>query len=278
MILSIFGAVIGIVAVIAIGRFSNLPTEADRGYANAFAVGLLIVAAIDLIPTALNEVTFLMSELFLRFAPFLTQYESIPWSIIVPGLTQALAIIVVFKAYLEGNGVGKADEIEAAVAQGKLSERRAVWHTRIGLPDPNQTDQAGISIILSGLVCFALWQGAEASVQSAIGWRNVSLVALAVLLSAAIIDHVPERTTRLQWLLKASSTVAVAWLLGMAGTAVVFTLSILIITIGAVTVIFSIGRTLRKVENKIGLGWQTTAAVAVTVIAVYGGQYLLRWQ
>lgn len=274
--MSLVGVAMGIGVVATIGQWAKLPTEVHRGYANAFAIGLLIVAAITLIPTAFSEMTFVMSELFLRYAFFLTRYERIPWSIIVPALTQALGIIGIFKAYLEGNGVGYANEVEMAVTAGKLTPRRVGWHTRLALLDGAQTDRVGIFIILLGLICYCFLQGAQASARTNADLSSVLVISLTVLLSTAVIAHIPRNPVRTQLLLLAATGLGLAWLLGLVGASVVFAFSTVLITVGTVALVFSIGRTLRLVEYQIGLGWQTTAVVIATTAVFYGWLFLLR--
>ena len=97
-----------------------------------------------------------------------------------------------------------------------------------------------------------------------------------MLLSTAVIAHIPRNPVRTQLLLLAATGLGLAWLLGLVGASVVFTFSTVLITVGTVALVFSIGRTLRLVEYQIGLGWQTTAVVIATTAVFYGWLFLLR--
>lgn len=279
MILSTFvGLALGSASALAFGFWVLDPAsrEMRRGYFNAFVTGLLVAAAVEVIPDALLAVETAVGRLLSGLIPAAPVSETdAMWAMLlhpaqiqiaVRALGAAAVMLIFFRA--SGTPLVKA-------TPGDEDETEDEDHRRL-------SPLAIIIFAVAGLACYWLWNGLSGSLPSGTAAGRLSLGVTVVAFSSsflgiAILGLLDE--LRRQWwavlaaafVIGASTGVGLMWESGRPAIEV----GVLPLLIGAFCLIYSIGRMLRLLEGEIGLGWRTTLAVAIGALALYQTRFLL---
>ncbi|HSM57915.1 MAG TPA: hypothetical protein VK879_17305 [Candidatus Sulfomarinibacteraceae bacterium] len=263
------GVLCGVLLVLAFGRWVLAPASAQmrRGYFNAFVAGLLLAAAIEVLPNALEGAGIaghqaLSSLLFPdgELPPdsiWLFVLEPVNVQVAVRAVGAALVMVIFFRA----NAAPRAEDGDANEA-GQAAG-----------------DGLALLAVTAGLAAHNLWLGLTRGLfASGPASAELALAALGTtLLGASALGLVPS--LRSQWW----QVVVVSLALGLAGGAgalwrgndPALQAALLPMLIGAGCLVYGIGRLLRLLQGEIGLGWRTTAAVAVGVLVLYQSRLLL---
>ncbi|MFW5942333.1 MAG: hypothetical protein ACOCXI_11065 [Chloroflexota bacterium] len=266
------GVLCGVLLVLAFGRWVLAPASAQmrRGYFNAFVAGLLLAAAIEVLPNALEGAGIaghqaLSSLLFPdgNLPPdsaWLFVLEPVYMQVAVRAVGAALVMVIFFRA----NAAPRVEEGDAEEGGG---------------PVAGAGNGLALLAVTAGLAAHNLWLGLTRGLFApGAGSAELALLALgATLLGASALGLVSS--LRSQWW----QVVAVSLALGLAGgvgalwrgSDPALQVTLLPLLIGAGCLVYGIGRLLRLLQGEIGLGWRTTAAVAVGVLVLYQSRLFL---
>jgi hypothetical protein len=276
------GLFLGILLLLFIGRHVMSPgDQRQRGYANAVAVGILLLAAINFIPTALTEAEFVGYQLFETYvvSPLDPQPETFWWLFTRAGpfqvIVRSLGMVIVLFLFLRSSSVSLA-EPAATAHSGQTASLRTHWRAWITLPGENRADWTGVIIVTIGLFCYNAWHAVTYAPPTGSGPAQRPAIALLILigtvLSGAVLGLMPEVSQSWRWLVGIATLLGLASIIGLTnlGGQAVLSGAPLLLLLGTVSLICGIGRLLRLMQYQIGTRWPTT----LTVAASAGGLYL----
>lgn len=281
---SLLGLGVGLLPPLLIGFWLLSPPDnpVRRGYINAVAVGILLGAALEFIPTTLTELEFTGYRLFEAYIVSAINPEpgsmlwvftrSTPFQVVV----RSLAMIGVMFLFFRGNAAAPAIGPETSLESDRLPPRQSAWQTWLALPAAAQLDRAGLTIVTLGLFCYNLWLGAlRAPVPDfEPGPKFLALMLLpfsGAVLGIAILGLLPDLGQHWPWLVGLSALLGLAMILGFAtpGGQIALQGAPFLLLLGTVCLIYSIGRLLRILQDQIGLRWPTTLTVAASAGLLY---------
>lgn len=277
----VVGIAAGTTLVFVSGFWILNPTsrEMRRGYFNAFVTGLLLAAAIEVIPNALEALEIAGGRILGAFiSPGVSSAPDSFWNVLVQpaqmqimvrGLGAAAVMLIFFRA--NAIPVSEAGQLDEA-----REERQGFRRPRLMLPLEG-TDYVGLVVNTLGLVSYTLWVSLTLGLLPRPSLSLILLVASSSLLGVTALGLLGN--LRRRWWLVA----IVSFLPGLvAGLGVVWKgerpaieLALLPLLFGALCLVYGIGRLLRLLQHEIGLGWQTTAAVAIGALLLYESRFLL---
>lgn len=279
------GLVLGMLLLLFIGRHVMSPgDQRQRGYANAVAVGILLLAAINLIPTTLTEAEFVGYQLFETYvvSPLDPQPETFWWLFTRAApfqvIVRSLGMIIVLFLFLRSSSVSMAEPVEptAAAHSDQMTSLRTRWRAWLALPGENRADWTGVIIVTLGLLCYNVWHAVSSAPPTGPGPAQRPTIALFILigtmLSGAVLGLMPEVSRSWHWLVSIAALLGLASIIGLTnlGERAVLSGAPLLLLVGTVALICGIGRLLRLLQYQIGTRWPTT----LTVAAGAGGLYL----
>lgn len=272
------GIAAGTTLVFISGFWILSPTsrEMRRGYFNAFVTGLLLAAAIEVIPNALEALEIAGWRVFAMLMPPNTVFASDSfWNVLVQpaqvqlmvrGLGAAAVMLIFFRANaIPVAGDGERDEVLHDMPRARLA-----------LPLQG-TDYVGLLVNTLGLGSYTLWISLTAGLLPRASLALVLLVASSSLLGVAALGLL--NNLRRRWWLLAAASLLPGLVAGFGavwkGEHPAIELALLPLLLGALCLVYGIGRLLRLLQHEIGLGWQTSAAVAVGALVLYQSRFLL---
>lgn len=285
---SLVGLITGILGPLWLGRWILSPPneQVRRGYLNAVAVGMLLVAAIEFIPTTLGELEFVGYQLLDRYliAPLDPQPDTALWMFTRPSQIQAVArpfmAVVVILLFFKSNGVRMVSQPEnqtdpVAKADG--------WRARLALPPLEQhADQLGLVIVLLGLLCYTLWLGVLRPPPQLAGqpylFASITLVIFCGTgLGVATLGLIPSLERYWPWVVAASLLLGLTTLSGITGWPgpMILSAAPLLLLVGTVCLVYGLGRLLRVLQYQIGTGWRTSVVVLASTGLLYLGMQWL---
>lgn len=253
--------------------------EMRRGYFNAFVTGLLLAAAIEIIPNALEALEIAGGRMFgALISPSVASAPDSFWNVLVQpaqlqimirGLGAAAVMLIFFRA--NAIPVSEAGELEEA-----QERRQGMPHARFVLPLEG-TDYVGLLVNTLGLLSYALWISLTVGLLPRPSLGLVLLVASSSLLGVTALGLLGN--LRRRWWLVAMASLLPGLVAGLGvvwkGERPAIELALLPLLLGALCLVYGIGRLLRLLQHEIGLGWQTTAAVAIGALLLYQSRVLL---
>ena len=280
----LIGLVVGAIGPTLIGLRVKVDDFDGRGYLNAIAVGILLAAALPMIPMALSEVEFTSYALISSLLPpSFGESNFIPWALQFQVVVRSLGVVAILVLYLRSNAPLLATEREQFLQEHhplSLRSRLRLW---LALPLEGQVDRVGIITTTIALLCYTLWLGASEGIidiSSGSVWLGAILfVGLATVRGGAIIGLLSQPAQHRPWLIGVPLLLGGAIFLGTLPplTQIILTLSPLILALGAICLIYAIGRLLRILQDQIGLDWPTTVTVGLSGLVVYfGNEYISR--
>ena len=259
--------------------------EMRRGYFNALVTGLLLAAAIEVIPNALDAVELAGRRLLALVVPEGGESAGSFWNVLTqPAQVQiavrAFGAALVMFIFFRANAIPLA-KTDGAAADGGIAH----GERRLSALPVEGTDYLGLLVVLGGLAGYALWLGLAGGLPAAAGGGASSgldfglllLTFGASLLGIAALGLV--HNLRGEWWLipVASLLIGLAAALGSVwqGGQVALEVGLLPLVVGAVCLVYGIGRLLCVLQHEIGLGWQTTLTVAVGALILYQSRFIL---
>lgn len=279
---SLLGLIGGILLPLIIGsRILSPASQMRRGYTNAVAVGILLMAAIEFIPTTLGEIESVGYSLLKSYviSPLDPEPDTVLWALtrfaqfqMVARALLASAILILF---FQSNAITSVSR-QQTPSEAPAS-RLAGWRSWLILPSlEEQADQAGMIIVIIGLTCYNLWLGVSRASIFATGGLKLFLAIALVIFSAAVLGIallglVPNILKYWRWVATASALFGLAILFGFVnlGEQIILTVAPLLLIVGTVCLVYGIGRLLRILQYQIGLGWRTTLTVAISALVLY---------
>ena len=257
--------------------------ELRRGYFNALVTGLLLAAAIEVIPNALDAVELAGRRLVGLIVPEAAGGAQNFWSVLTqPAQVQiavrAFGAAIVMFIFFRANAIPLAKTVGPA-ADGE--------QPRSALPIDG-TDYLGLLVVMGGLAGYALWLGlalpaAQAgrlpasAASSGLDFRLVLLTFIGSLLGIAALGLL--QSLREQWWLIVVASLLIGLAAGVGSLwqsgQLALEAGLLPLVVAAVCLVYGIGRLLRLLQHEIGLGWQTTMTVAVGALLLYQSRFIL---
>ena len=274
----VLGTIVGAILALALAAWALVPASRQmrRGYFNAFVTGLLLAAAVEVLPNALNAVEFAGRSLVAALIPAQGAAPDSFWNaltqpvqiqLVVRSFGAAIVMVIFFRA----NGIQLLQESQTHV-QGRR---------RFLLLPTARTDYVGLVVLFAGLAGYALWMGLSRGLSpgapQSLSFDLLALVFTSSLLGVAALGLIVNFERR-WWLLPAASL-----LLGLAaglgaldrGEWLAIEAGLVPLVISAFCLVYGIGRLLRLLQHEIGLGWQTTLTVAIGALVLYQTRFLL---
>lgn len=272
------GMIVGAGVALGVAALALAPTsrEMRRGYFNALVTGLLLAAAIEVIPNALDAVSLAGRSLLAMLMPSERVASGSFWNALtqpaqVQVAVRAFGAATVMVIFFRANGIQLASDGEADTDGG----------SRLLLLPTERTDYVGLVVLLAGLTGYTLWLGLSRSWPRSAGTTLsldfLALAFLSSLLGIAVLGLIAN-FRRQWWLLPLASLLlglAAVWgAVGM-GELLALEVGLVPLLISAFCLVYGIGRLLRLLQHEIGLGWQTTLTVGVGTLALYQSHLLL---
>jgi hypothetical protein len=267
----LIGAALGLAALLALALVYS-PRGMDknwRGGLNAVAVGLALGAMFDLIPLALEQLTVIVGTLMRALFVDLFALQNTPLGIGGAVITQAAvpagALFILF-LYLTGNTL-------PLIVDGKLvGHKTDGWRARVAIPQAGSVDVTGIALLTIGLAMQNLWvgqqRGAQVSADAGLTSMFLYLIALvAALRGLALFGPFVAPAQRVVAFILCVLGIAAPVVLGVTApdTMRSVALGVLPAFIGVLVLPVAMGRLLRVVQYDIGMNWQATLILVVTL-------------
>lgn len=271
------GMTIGASVALGLAAVALAPASRQmrRGYFNALVTGVLLAAAVEVIPNALDAVTLAGRSLLAALLPAGAVSDGIWNALTQPAQVQiavrAFGAATVMVIFFRANGIQLAND----------DETQEEGRRRLLLLPTGRTDYVGLVALLIGLTGYVLWLGLSRRFSpgagSTLSFDFLRLAFTSSLLGIAVLGLIAN-FQRQWWLLPLASLLlglAAAWgALGM-GERLALEAGLIPLLISGFCLVYGIGRLLRLLQHEIGLGWQTTLTVAIGALALYQSRFLL---
>ena len=274
--LALVGLLIGLALPFGVSGWLKGENATQRGYLNAVAIGIMVAAAVLIIPTALSEVEFASYALVSRVVPAsFGETNLIPWSLQFQVVLRSLGVIAILILFLRSNAPLLPEERTALVQAGQPLPLRTKIRTGLALVSDDTIDWVGVVGVTVGLACYTLWLSAtEAPLGLGDGSFRFGItlfVGLATAVGISVSGLLPDLERHRLWLMGISLLLGLAAIFGALplGRRLILSGSPILLAVGAISLIFAIGRLLRIVQDQIGLDWPTTATVGLSGVIVY---------
>lgn len=273
------GMIVGAGVALGVAALALAPAgrEMRRGYFNALVTGLLLAAAIEVIPNALDAVSLAGRSLLAMLMPSEGVGSGSFWNALtqpaqVQVAVRAFGAAAVMLIFFRANGIQLASDGEAGTDGGS---------SRLLLLPTERTDYVGLVVLLAGLTGYTLWLGLSRSWSRSAGttlsFDFLALAFLSSLLGIAVLGLIAN-FRRQWWLLPLTSLLlglAAVWGAVGLGELLALEVGLVPLLISAACLVYGIGRLLRLLQHEIGLGWQTTLTVGIGALALYQSHFLL---
>ncbi len=277
----VLGVLIGVSILLALAViFGARGSEKTwRGAANAVAVGLALGALFDVMPLALEQATVVIGSLLRELFIDQLALQGSPLGMGGVVLTQAVvpvgALLVLF-LYLTGNTV-------PMMVDGKLvGVKTTGWRARLMLPEAGAIDWRGIVLLTVGLAVHNLWVGQYrgalvAPADAAVNLFFYSVALVGALRGLALFGPFVYPARRWLPFLGCALLIGAAVVCGVLfpATKQTLLLGVLPACVAVIVLPIAMGRLLRAMQNEIGLNWQATLIVVVTLAVERASSMLL---
>lgn len=274
----VLGTATGAVLALGLAGWALAPSSRQmrRGYFNALVTGLLLAAAIEVLPNALDAVELASRSLLALLVPDDGVGPDSFWTVLTePAQVQiavrALGAATVMVIFFRANAIRLVEE----------DENRPEGRRRLLLLPTKDTDYVGLVVLLAGLTGYTVWMGLSRPLSpanaSSLSFDYLTLSFISSLLGVCVLGLIVN--FRRQWWLMPLASL----LLGLAawsgavdtGERLALDMGLVPLLVSAFCLVYGIGRLLRLLQHEIGLGWQTTVAVAIGALALLQSRFVL---
>ena len=202
------------------------------------------------------------------------------WPIHFQVVVRSLGVAAILILFLRGNAPISFQEKLLLSEQSVAVTRRQRLAQWLALSAANQTDWIGIIIVAIALGCYNLWLGVQQEPLTAGSEQFIGitfLTFLSVILGMAIWGFVPISQLDWRWLVSVPCLIGLATILGLTQPVgrIILGIAPLLLALGAICMVYGIGRLLRIIQDQIGLGWRTTLTVGCGAAALYLGNQVI---
>jgi hypothetical protein len=273
MTLSLFiglGAGIGVLIILALLYHPRAVHEFWRDAAYAAAVGIALAALLDLLPLALEQLATLVGALPVQSSPL-----GFVGSVLSRLMTPIGVLGVLFLFFAASNAPVRG------YGQPSGSGERG-WRNWLAIPGRETVDWIGLVLLSAGLAAQNLWLSQMRSGLIS-GQENAATLFWFLIMFIATLRGIAQFAPLRDPLSRLVPFIAFVLVIGggawigivypdSMGTLV---LGVLPPILGAIVLPLAIGRSMRVIQEGVGLNWQMTSIIVVTFLFAFGAGMLL---